>query len=268
MIGGTKSPGFYGTEIYNHLTKAQPNFAEQVSSEKFLEDLQNENYASQIYGYLTKLDRSFAKNTSLDDFVEQVKKKEQQPTASAGGDTSLGLSETDGLSPEALESLNQAAETIGLERNPFAPDDPFGYRPEEQARRDEATRKVQEVEDKAQAEALQQRIDAQEGVEIPDFNDVATEKRDGYQVYTDDLLDDMRIAYGPSGFRFEGAVVDGRGDIQVYNDYLGTERSHTLRIRGGLVPTSEAASLQDFLIENIFRHFLNFCQTVLFGDWA
>lgn len=244
MIGGTKSPDLYGTEIYNHLTKSQPSFAEQVSSDKFLEDLQNEGYATQIYGYLTKLDRSFAKKSSLDDFIQQVKKKEEeQPTVSAGGDTSSDLSETDGLSPEGLESLKRAAETIGLQRNPFAPDDPFGYRPEEQARRDEAARKLQEVETKAQAEALQKRIDAQEGVEVADFNDVAVEKWEGYQVYTDELLDDMRIAYGPNGFRFEGAVVDGRGDIQVYNDYLGTDRSHTLRIRSGLVPPSEAIAL-------------------------
>ena len=75
MLEGTKSPGYYGSEIYSHLVKKEPGFGQKVSQDQFLKDIQDDRYSSQIYEYLTKLDRSFANSVSLEDFISSVKKK-------------------------------------------------------------------------------------------------------------------------------------------------------------------------------------------------
>ena len=251
MLEGTKSPGYYGSEIYSHLVKKDPDFGQKVSQEQFLNDIQDERYSSQIYEYLTKLDRSFSNGVTLDDFVRSVKKKDAVATASAGGDTLSVLSENEELSPEALEALNLAAETITAERNPFKPDDPFGGRPEEVARRAALTEELVGAESEEREKELERLRAAQVDLEpVQDIGNILIENANGYPQYRDELIEDLRTAYGGDGFRFEGVVSDGKGDITVVSDYFPEPRSFTLRVRSGLIPPQDKVALQEFLNEN------------------
>jgi hypothetical protein len=49
MLEGTKSPEHYGSEIYSHLVKKEPDFGQKVNQEQFLNDIQDERYSSQIF---------------------------------------------------------------------------------------------------------------------------------------------------------------------------------------------------------------------------
>jgi hypothetical protein len=248
MLEGTKSPEHYGSEIYSHLVKKEPDFGQKVNQEQFLNDIQDERYSSQIYDYLTRLDRSFANGVTLDDFVRSVKKKDAVATASAGGDTLSVLSENEELSPEALQALNSAAETIGAERNPWKPDDPFGQQFEQAVESTEALVGVDAEEREKEIELLRE---AQVGLEpVQDIGNILIEDANGYPQYRDELIEDLRTAYGGDGFRFEGGVSDGRGDITVISDYFPEPRSFTLRVRSGLIPPQDKVALQEFLNEN------------------
>ena len=139
--------------------------------------------------------------------------------------------------PEALEALNLAAETITAERNPFKPDDPFGGRPEEVARRAALTEELVGAESEEREKELERLRAAQVDLEpVQDIGNILIENANGYPQYRDELIEDLRTAYGGDGFRFEGVVSDGKGDITVVSDYFPEPRSFTLRVRSGLIP--------------------------------
>jgi hypothetical protein len=246
MNTAPKSPGYYGSEIYGYIGNTDPSFSKDISQEQFFEDLQDEAYAAEIYGYLTKKDRSFAKDVSLDQFIVDVKKKEIV-TASAGGDTSSELLPTTEVTPEVAQALGEAVALQGFEPNPFRPDDPYGYTPQEQERRFALAQQVDEQQQVIEGQP--EIIGGTAQQTVPFVSGLGLEHDEYGAKYTDSFVEDMRNLYSPYGFRVEGEVHDGRGDIKVYNNVDGKLLSHTVRVRSGYIPNSEVGALKDFLYE-------------------
>jgi hypothetical protein len=69
MVKTPKSPGDYGTEIYSYINELDPTFKDDVTTDQFLEKIQDEAYANKIYAYLADSDETFVEDISLEDFL-------------------------------------------------------------------------------------------------------------------------------------------------------------------------------------------------------
>ncbi len=121
---------------------------------------------------------------------------------------------------------------------------PEYYQPEQQIKRRELMEQVDAQQQALSDEETRAFRESQVEVRTPPIVDVAR------GTVKDSLVEDLRSAYGEYGFRFDGAVFGETGDITVYSQALGVPKSHTIRVRGGVIPPEEAASFEEFVSAN------------------
>jgi hypothetical protein len=263
-------PEGYTQELYDFLTSVDPSFSQDLDVQQFQKALESDdNYAKSVYDFVGQHDKKFIKDVPLLDFLTSVKKKEDVVTAS-GLDAGLSAPQQElvtnpGVNPYGSVYGDIAAEvdprTEELEQSPYGdvygtPSDPaevaaeneqrqqqLAYiSPEETARREAALQ--QEVTADYQAYEQEQadlRL-AQGTVQLPPLNNVVPE--DGF---TQETVENLRRIYGRHGFRFEGDVANGNGEITVYSNYFGSGDSLPIEVVNGAVAPESLSELNQFL---------------------
>jgi hypothetical protein len=223
-----KSPGYYAAEVFDYVSGLDPTFKDRHTPESLLERLQDEQYAADLYLWMSEQTEKFYDDTLYEEFLQKVKKKEQ-PVAT---ESVLDDGSSERLASRDLEA-DRTSSTL-----------PEYYNWEQTAQR---TQRIVEIDDQQQAiseEELAAFRQSQIDVQTPPLNTVVTGE------VQDSLVEDLRRAYGRYGFRFEGGVFGETGDITVYSQALGIPKSHTIRVRGGVVPPSEGVVFEEFLASN------------------
>jgi hypothetical protein len=196
MVKTPKSPGDYGTEIYSYINELDPTFKDDVTTDQFLEKIQDEAYANKIYAYLADSDETFVEDISLEDFLGGVKKKEE--TAVTESVSGAGLSEqrlaSRDLEAERMSAFGAAGGGRVVDSREVPQE---GYNsPAEIAKRDSATTAIDTREANIAAYQLGQRQEEAKRitaglppVTIPEGS-------------VTDALQQLRKVYGPYGLQF------------------------------------------------------------------
>jgi len=192
MVETPKSPGDYGTDIYSYINELDPTFKDDVSTEQFLEKLQNEEYANKIYAYLANSDKTFVEDVSLDDFIGNVKKKEEPVVTESVSDA--GSSEQR-IAARQPEQESYAARVRGLTGQQLAPT-PYET-PAEIAKRDSATTAIETRE--ARIAARERELRQEEARRITaDLPPVTIPEGS-----VTSAVSQLQETYGPYGIKFE-----------------------------------------------------------------
>jgi hypothetical protein len=255
MVETPKSPGDYGTEIYSYINELDPTFKDDVTTEQFLDKLQDEAYANKIYAYLADSDETFVEDLSLDEFVSNVKKKEvTDVTESVSDDGSSVLLPTTevpegGLLPEVNQFGNQVDE-LGVELpksdSPFELMDYRKRRAEATSRQDTPARRLA---DQVQAEEME-RLEEERKIAAASMPAVpALEGREA-----PDYVAQLREVYGPYGVRFETSTALGLGEFGSIKAYAvgadGNAVEYDIDIVDGKVVEAQLNGLNEFLQSN------------------
>ena len=231
------SPGFYATQVYEFVSELDPDFKSNVTTDQFIENVQDKDYVASLYSLIQANDPDWEKNKRFEDFVDELKKKDASEFVS-----DVGSSEQQKISDPVFPWKE-----IDYGQEGYV--DPYAKDADGLTSLQKSAKEVSEKESAAEQAALKQQGEEfvlNNAQEIPDiregFSPVARPESSGVMQPFNDQVVSLRDTYGEYGFSFEpmgkqeGSVREGTlrnvpTGIKIISAHNGLEsNSHIIEV--------------------------------------